>query len=167
MSAKATAVLERDDAALRTQIEDMFSDYVHCIDDDRIEEWPDYFIADAFYQIISQESYEAGHSIGVMHCDGKGMMQDRVKAMRQANIYEPHRYTHVIERPRLRRKPSGEMSARTNFIVTRTMQNGDMETFAAGKYLDMIDVSGETPKFQQRLVILDSRRIDILLVFPL
>lgn len=156
-----------DRAAQRLLIEDMFSDYGHCIDDDRIEAWPDFFTEDAFYQVISHESYEAGHAIGVMHCDGKGMMQDRVKAMRQANIYEPHRYTHLIERPRLHWDPDTTVNARTNFIVTRTMQNGDMETFASGKYLDIIDVSGDTPKLCKRLAVLDSRRIDILLVFPL
>jgi anthranilate 1,2-dioxygenase small subunit len=160
-------VIERDDAALRAQIEDMFSDYVHCIDDDRIEAWPDFFTENGFYQIISREGFEAGHAIGVMHCDGKGMMQDRVRAMRQANIFEPHRYNHVIERPRLNHNSPESLTARTNFIVVRTMQNGDMETFASGKYLDTIDVSNGTLKFQKRLVVLDSRRIDILLVFPL
>ena len=162
-----TALMEMDEAAVRVRIEDMFADYVHSIDDDRIEAWPEYFVEHGFYQIISQESYEAGHSIGILHCDGKGMMRDRVKAMREANIFEPHRYTHVMERPRLHRNSSDTYSARTNFIVTRTMQNGDMETFASGKYLDSVDVSGEVPRLRRRIVILDSRRIDILLVYPL
>ena len=162
-----TALMEMDEAAVRVRIEDMFADYVHSIDDDRIEAWPEYFVENGFYQIISQESYEAGHSIGILHCDGKGMMRDRVKAMREANIFEPHRYTHVMERPRLHRNSSDTYSARTNFIVTRTMLNGDMETFASGKYLDSVDVSGEVPRLRRRIVILDSRRIDILLVYPL
>ena len=87
--------------------------------------------------------------------------------MREANIFEPHRYCHVMERPRLRNSSANTYVARTNFIVTRTMQNGDMETYATGKYLDSIDVSDEAPRFQQRIVVLDSRRIDILLVYPL
>jgi len=156
-----------DDSAQRLRIEDLFADYVHSIDDDRIEAWPEYFTEDGFYQIINHDSFEAGHSIGVMHCDGQGMMKDRVKAMREANIFEPHRYTHVIERPRLHRNSSDTYSARTNFNVVRTMQNGDMELFASGKYQDSIDVSGDSPKFRRRHVVLDSRRIDILLVYPL
>jgi anthranilate 1,2-dioxygenase small subunit len=47
------------------------------------------------------------------------------------------------------------------------MQNGDMETYGCGKYLDLIDVSNDVPRFQRRIVVLDSRRIDILLVYPL
>ncbi len=167
MAVAAPGIVERDDTLIRVRIEDMFADYVHSIDDDRIEAWPEYFTDTGFYQIISQESFEAGHAIGIIHCDGKGMMQDRVKAMREANIFEPHRYTHVMERPRLHRNSTDTFSARTNFIVNRTMQNGDMETFACGKYLDSIDVSGDTPRFRRRIVVLDSRRIDILLVYPL
>jgi len=167
MAVSAPGFFEMDDAPLRLHIEDMFSDYVHAIDDDQIETWPDYFTETGFYQIISRESFEAGHAIGVMHCDGRGMMKDRVKAMREANIFEPHRYCHVMERPRLRTSSANTYVARTNFIVTRTMQNGDMETYATGKYLDLIKVSDEAPRFQQRIVVLDSRRIDILLVYPL
>ena len=87
--------------------------------------------------------------------------------MREANIFEPHRYCHVVERPRLHRNSANAFSARTNFIVNRTMQNGDMETYGCGKYLDLIDVSNDVPRFQRRIVVLDSRRIDILLVYPL
>ena len=47
------------------------------------------------------------------------------------------------------------------------MQNGRMETFAAGKYLDRIDLSGPAPLLAERRVVLESRRVDILLVFPL
>ncbi len=167
MAVAAPGIVEMDDALLRARIEDMFSDYVHSIDDGRVEAWPEYFTDNGFYQIISQDGYEAGQAIGLMHCDGKGMMRDRVKAMREANIFEPHRYCHVMERPRLHRNSADTFSARTNFIVTRTMQNGDMETFACGKFLDSIDVSGETPRLRRRIVVLDSRRIDILLVYPL
>ena len=42
------------DRETREKIEDMIADYVHCIDDDRLEEWPDFFTADCFYQVISR-----------------------------------------------------------------------------------------------------------------
>ena len=112
MAVSAPGFFEMDDAPLRLYIEDMFSDYVHAIDDDQIETWPDYFTETGFYQIISRESFEAGHAIGVMHCDGRGMMKDRVKAMREANLFEPHRYCHVMERPRLRHRQVSRLDRR-------------------------------------------------------
>jgi len=155
------------DPELRARIEDLLGDCAHAIDDGRIEDWPDFFTEDGFYQVITREGYEAGHPIGVMHCEGQGMMQDRVKAMREANIFEPHVYCHLLGRPRIRETAPGVYAARTNLNVIRTMQDGGSDIFATGKYLDTIVFERDAPRLKDRRVILDSRRIDILLVFPL
>ena len=143
-------------------------DYAHAIDDLDLDAWPAFFTEDARYKIIMRENFDAGLPMGVMYCEGAGMMRDRVLALETANIYEPHTYSHVLSRSRLKRAADGDLHARTNFIVTRTMQEGRMDTFAAGKYLDRI---AEQPdgslRFTERLVVLESRRIDILLVYPL
>ena len=52
-------------------------------------------------------------------------------------------------------------------MVIRVMQNGDTETFATGKYLDTIAMRNGLPLIKERIVVLESRRIDILLVYPL
>jgi hypothetical protein len=39
--------------------------------------------------------------------------------------------------------------------------------FATGKYLDVVTFEGGTAKFQERIVVLDSRQVDILLVVPI
>lgn len=157
-----------DDLALRARVEDFMLDYAHAIDDLDLQAWPRFFTEDARYKIIIRENFEAGLPMGVMYCDGAGMMRDRVLALETANIYEPHTYSHVLGRPRLKQAADGGLHARTNVIVTRTMQEGRMETYAAGKYLDRIAVQADGAlRFTERLVVLDSRRIDILLVFPL
>ena len=95
------------------------------------------------------------------------MMADRIKAMQTANIFEPHTYCHILGRPRLTRARDGHIQARTNFHVARTMQDGRSESFAAGKYLDLITMEGGAPLLRERTVVLESRRIDILLVYPI
>ena len=95
------------------------------------------------------------------------MMEDRVQALRKANIFEPHVYCHLLGRPRIHVKAPGVYGARTNFNVIRTMQGGSSENFGAGKYLDTIVFEDDMPKLRKRFVVLDSRRIDILLVLPL
>ena len=57
--------------------------------------------------------------------------------------------------------------ARSNFAVVRTMQDGASEMFAVGKYLDRVVFEDDAPRFADRRVVLESHRIDILLVFPL
>ena len=150
----------------RLVLEDFLIAYAHCIDDDELERWPEFFAEDGTYQIISREGHDQGHRIGVMLCRGRGMMRDRVRAMRQANISEPQRYTHILSRPAFA-VAEDAIRVRTNFHVIRTMEDGQSDTFATGTYLDEIDMTTEGPQLRVRKVVLDSRRIDTLLVVPL
>ena len=155
------------DAALRSRVEDLLSAYVHAIDDDQLERWPGLFAEDGFYQIIPRETFEAQQPIGILSCAGRGMMEDRVRALRTANVFEPHTYCHVLARPALARNADGAVAARTNFALYRTQQGGSSELFAAGKYLDLIVARGDGLLFQERRVVLESRRVDILIVLPI
>ena len=154
------------DAGLRTRIENLLADCAHAVDDDELERWPGFFTGDAVYQIITRENHDAGLPMAIMICEGRGMMADRVMALRTANVYEPHTYCHLLGRTALSEDGEG-IAARTNFSVVRTMQDGRMETFAAGKYLDRIALADGAPLLADRRVVLESRRIDILLVYPL
>lgn len=155
------------DPALRLRLDDLQTDYAHAVDDDRLEEWPGFFREDGAYKIVTRENHLAGLPMGIIYCDSRGMMSDRVLALRTANIFEPHSYCHVIGRSRYAEAADGAVHGRTNFQVTRTMENGQMDLFAVGKYLDRIDVSGAAPRFAERLVVIESRRIDVLLCYPL
>lgn len=153
---------------MRSRIEGLLVTYAHCIDDDELERWPEFFTEDGVYQIISRESFEAGHPIGIMLCRGRGMMTDRIRALRRANIYEPQRYVHLLGPPQIE---AGEVSdtyrVRSNFQVVRTMENGATDLFATGKYLDRVTLAQDEPRLAERRVVLASRRIDTLLVVPL
>lgn len=149
------------------QIEEFLLDYAHDLDDDRLESWPDYFTEDAVYQIIPRQNYEQDLPLGVLYCEGKGMMIDRIDALRTANIFEPHTHCHLMSRSRVRSAGEGVYAARTNFTVIRTKQDGAMDIYAAGKYVDEIVVADKVPLIRDRRVVLESHRVDILLVVPL
>lgn len=142
-------------------------DCAHCIDDDRLEEWPDFFTEDCLYQVISREDFDAGLPAGVMTCTSRGMLVDRIVALRNANIYEPHVYRHLISAIRLRGEQDGLWSVQTGYAVIRTLQEGEMSVFSAGRYLDRVDLAGDRPRFRERRVIFDSRRVDTLMVIPI
>jgi anthranilate 1,2-dioxygenase small subunit len=160
-------LVEVTDPSVRARIEDFLTDYVHAIDDGRVPEWPDFFTPDGFYQITNRDNYEAGLPIGIMQCQGQGMMKDRVKAMYEANVFEPHVYCHLLGRTRLQEETPTLYHARTNFQIIRTMQDGGQNIFATGKYIDVIAFDDAAPKLKDRRVVLDSRRVDILIVYPL
>src|SRR5882724_4439112 len=156
-----------DETALRLGVNELIAAYVDCIDDDRLEEWPDFFVEDCRYLITNRESHAAGLRHGIIYCASRGMLADRVMAMRRANIFEPHRYRHIVGPARIDRVEGGVAEARTNFLAVRIMHNGDSQLFATGRYLDRIDVAHTPFRFIERLVILDSQKIDTLLVLPL
>jgi anthranilate 1,2-dioxygenase small subunit len=154
------------DPALRERIADLLLDCADAIDDDRLEEWPGLFTEHALYQIIPRQSFDAGMPVGVMLCEGRGMMQDRVNALRTANIFEPHAYRHLLGRPRIG-VADGGWDVCTGFCVLRIGQDGETVVFATGRYVDRVVRDDAALRFQARRVVLDSHRIDILLVLPL
>jgi anthranilate 1,2-dioxygenase small subunit len=83
-----TAALMDADNALRLRVADLYADYAHAIDDDRLEDWPGFFTAQGVYRVVTRENLDLGLPLSLIYCDGRGMMEDRIAAMRTANIYE-------------------------------------------------------------------------------
>jgi 3-phenylpropionate/cinnamic acid dioxygenase small subunit len=142
--------------------------YAAAIDADRLEAWPDFFTADCRYRITTADNHARGYPAGIIHAEGRGMLLDRVTALRGANIYERQRYRHIIGMPLLGGMEDGLVRAETAFVVVRTMRDGRMDLFAAGLYLDRVHLAGpDRPLFAERVVVCDSQRFDTLLAIPL
>ena len=156
-----------DELAVRLGIHELIAAYVDCIDEDRLEDWPDFFVEQCRYVITSSASHEAGLPHGVVYAASRGMLIDRITALRQANIFEPHRYRHIVGPIRIERVDETVAQASSNFIAVRIMHDGEMSLFAAGRYLDRIALTIQPYRFIERLVVLDSQKIDTLLVIPL
>src|ERR1700719_1912780 len=122
----------------RLEIEGLYTAYAHCLDDDRLEEWPEFFTEDCAYRVTSAENFEAGLPLGIIYATSKNMLIDRVMALRQANIYEPQRYRHLISAIKIEAEAAGGLDIVANFLVVRIMQDGAMSLFAAGRYVDRV-----------------------------
>jgi 3-phenylpropionate/cinnamic acid dioxygenase small subunit len=151
----------------RLELDALYADYAHCLDNDALEEWPDFFTDDCGYRITSAENFEAGLPIGIVYATSKGMLVDRIMALRKANIYEPQRYRHLIGAIKIGAEEHGVLPVVANLIVVRIMQDGAMILFATGRYVDRLVRRGEAWKFARKDVVLDSRQIDTLLAIPL
>jgi anthranilate 1,2-dioxygenase small subunit len=156
------------DVPSSNQAAELIADYAHTLDDGNLDRWPGFFTETALYHVTTRENHDQGLPIGIIRCVGRGMMLDRVKAFHTANIFEPHSYNHLVGPARLGSgKSPGAVSSRCNFQIVRIMENGRMDLFATGKYLDEIVLEGGVARFKERVVVLDSRNIDILMVVPL
>ena len=151
----------------RLEFDALYADYAHCLDNDALEDWPDFFVEQCRYLITSRASHEAGLPHGVVYAASRGMLVDRVTALRRANIFEPHRYRHIVGPIRVEGIDATVAQAHSNFLAVRIMHDGEMSLFAAGRYLDRIDLTSKPYRFIERLVVLDSQKIDTLLVIPL
>src|SRR3954454_24674799 len=89
------------------------ADYAPAIDDDRLEDWPGFFIYDCLYKITSADNLRDGNEAGIVYADSRAMLADRVLALRRANIFERQTYRHIIGLPRL----TGPDTAETPFLV--------------------------------------------------
>ena len=141
--------------------------YGHAIDDGDYERWPGFFAEDALYKITTRWNHDRAMPAGLMLCQGRAMMEDRIAALRGANIYEPHSYRHLIDPPACVEIADGAVSATASFAVYRTMQSGAPEIFCTGRYVDRIVEAGDGLKFGERIVVCDGERIDTMIVIPL
>jgi anthranilate 1,2-dioxygenase small subunit/terephthalate 1,2-dioxygenase oxygenase component beta subunit len=142
--------------------------YAAAIDADRLEAWPDFFLDRGVYKVTTAENHARGHPAGVIYAEGKGMLIDRVSALRRANIYERQRYRHVVGMPVLTGQADGLILAETGFVIVRTMRDGRMNLFAAGTYMDRVGAASDgTLRFAERIVVCDSQRFDTLVAIPL
>ncbi len=156
------------DGPTHDMVSGLIIEYAHALDDGNIDRWPGFFTEAALYHVTTRENHDQGLPIGLMRCKGRGMMVDRVKAFHTANIFEPHSYNHLLGPAVMGPgKSPGAVASRCNFQIVRIMEDGRMDLFATGKYLDEVVFEGGVPKLKERIAVLDSRNVDILIVVPL
>lgn len=157
--------------AFDTGYEDMIAlnaAYARCIDEDQLESWPDFFLERCLYKITTAENMRQGMPAGLVYADTRRMLQDRVTALREANIYERQRYRHILSVPTLLGDAPNGVRCETPFLVARITRGAQTDLFVTGKYVDVVarDEQGQLC-FAERVVVCDSSSIDTLLAIPL
>ncbi|MBT4486129.1 MAG: ring-hydroxylating dioxygenase subunit beta, partial [Rhodospirillaceae bacterium] len=105
-----------DNDTLIGKVTGLLADYAACIDGDELERWPEYFTAQAHYRITTDFNHARGLPIGIIDARNRNMLEDRVTALRRANIYEPQRYRHIISVVRLTGSEGGLIQAEASFM---------------------------------------------------
>ncbi len=153
--------------SLRDRLAQLNADYARAIDDDRLEAWPGFFDDPCLYKITSADNHAQGMPAGLVYADSRGMLADRVAALREAHIYERQRYRHLVGLPCVLGEQAGVASVETPFLVMRIMRDGTMDAFACGRYLDKVAAVQDGLRFRERIVVCDSARVDTLIAIPL
>ncbi|MCV0441013.1 MAG: aromatic-ring-hydroxylating dioxygenase subunit beta [Hydrogenophaga sp.] len=141
--------------------------YAHTIDSDALEAWPAFFTEDCHYRITHVENELEGLAAGIVYADSRAMLEDRIAALREANIYERQRYRHLLGLPMVVSADDTAAQAQTPFIVVRIMATGQSEVFATGVYRDRFVRDAGELLLAERVAICDSTVTDTLMALPL
>jgi anthranilate 1,2-dioxygenase small subunit len=152
---------------LRLEMQDLQDRYIASIDEDRIEDWPGFFVEDCLYEIISRENVEGGFPIPLMRCDGAAMLRDRVISLRHANIYAKPNYRHFLSGLSCAMSADGAVSMRSSYVVINTNTQGSSSVYQAGAYLDEVVRTEAGWRFRSKRVVYDTSRVQTLLAYPI
>src|SRR4051812_47126878 len=70
--------------------------YARLLDEDRLEEWLGLFVERGVYKVIPRENLDRQPPLPIFFCDSRAMMQDRIRSLREANVYNVHYCRHVV-----------------------------------------------------------------------
>lgn len=149
------------------ELHQLQENYIHALDNDRLEDWPEFFTDDCLYEIVPRENAEAGLPIGVIYCDNKKMLRDRVLSLRHANIYEAHTYRHMTSGLVFKALDDNTVETESSYVVIQTLQNGESFVYQAGRYLDLVVRTAAGWRYARRRVIYDTLRVPTLLATPI
>jgi anthranilate 1,2-dioxygenase small subunit len=152
---------------IHQQIARAQAEYVRCIDDGDLAQWPDFFTQACVYRITTADNHKRGLAGSMIYAASRGMLADRVASLRDANIYERHGYRHLLGQPYVLAADEHEARSETSFIVARIMRDGSTSLFVTGRYCDVYVIEEGGVKLRERIVVCDSSRIDTLLALPL
>lgn len=153
--------------ALRMEIEEFNYEYAEVLDTDKLIEWPNFFAEDAFYRIRSRENADAGMPVGLVHCEGRPMIVDRVFALIHTAMFEPRYYRHMVSNVRvLDVSDAGVIHARANYALFETLLDQDTKILQVGQYVDEFVREGGRLLLKSRDCIYDSLIVQTALVYP-
>ena len=154
-------------AELALELAQLYDDYGAAIDDE-FARWPEFFTDDALYRVVARENYDRGLLWPTMSCEGRGMMLDRVKALRGTTLYAPRQMRHFISGVRILEDVVGGYRTRANFLVAESLTESESRVFAVGRSFDTI-VRGADDRwvFSEKTCVYDGNLILSSLVYPL
>lgn len=152
---------------LRFELEDLYAAYSACLDEERFEEWPDFFVEQCLYRIIPRDNFERGLPLATWHCESRGYLRDRVAAIRKTAVYAPRYVRRMVSGIRILGWQDGVLEVRANYLALETLQDELTRVLNTGQYRDRLVVAESKLRFKEKLCIFDSLLVPNSLIYPL
>jgi len=166
-AARTTPVSPLQLRELRHEIEELNAEYAHVLDEGDLERWVEFFTDDALYRITGRENFDAGLPLGLVYCEGRGMLKDRATAILRTTTFAPRYLRHFHGPARVTAlDDDGTIHARANYLVLQTELERKPEILQVGQYVDKLVRLDGALRFRARHCVYDSLVIPNSLVFP-
>jgi anthranilate 1,2-dioxygenase small subunit len=148
-------------------VHELLAEYGWLIDTAKYDEWLGLFTERCRYQIVPRENYDRDFPAALVFCDSRGMLEDRIRGLREANKFNIHTDRHIIGLPHVLEVKTDRLLVEAPFAVYQTDQEGETRLFATGLYRDELEPAGSHLRIRDKLILLDTFAVPTLLATPL
>lgn len=153
---------------LRPEIDAFNASYAYTLDRGDIADWPGFFTADGRYRLTARENYEADLPIGLIYCDGRGMLIDRAAAIAETTTFAPRYLSHILSGCFVKEiDAEGLICTSTNYVVHQTLMEAETTILQAGEYIDRFAVEDGELLLKDRLCVYDTLNLPNSLIYPI
>jgi anthranilate 1,2-dioxygenase small subunit len=153
---------------LHHEIERFNARYAAALDEQRLQDWVEMFVDDSFYTVTSRENADQGLPVGLIYCEGKGMIRDRAFALEQTAMFAPRYLRHIIGNLVVTDEDAnGDIRAQANYVVLQVLLDRPEATLhQVGQYRDVFCRTDAGPKLRERRCIYDNLLVPNALCIP-
>ena len=153
---------------LHREVEEFNNAYAAALDEQRLVDWAELFVDDAFYVVISRENADRNMPVGLIYCENKAMIYDRAFAHEKTEMFAPRYLRHIVGNLQLLgEEPNGDIRARANYVVVQVLfDRPDARLHQVGVYYDKFRRLGGELKLAERRCVYDNLLVDNALCIP-
>jgi 3-phenylpropionate/cinnamic acid dioxygenase small subunit len=159
--------LSMSSGELRLALEELYAEYIACLDEERFEDWPGFFTDPCVYKIVPRENFERGLPLATWLCESRGYLLDRVVAIRKTAMYAPRVIRRMVSAIRVLGWDREALEVRANYLALETLQDELTRVFNAGHYRDILVVEDGRLRFREKVCVFDSALVPSSLIYPL
>lgn len=146
--------------------QNLYARHAQIISDGKLEQWPDLYVDECLYRIISRVNHERGLPLSLIFAESRGALKDRVSAIRNTMVYAPRYVTHLVSQVQITEEQDGLLHTRSHFAVYYTQTDGNARLQMVGRSFDQIDTRSDDWLFAHRSVVFDNELVPGSIVYP-
>jgi anthranilate 1,2-dioxygenase small subunit len=151
---------------LRAAIEEFNYDYAAALDGGDMDRWTEFFTEDAIYRVTARDNFDAGLSLSLMSCDGRGMLKDRAYAILHTEMYAPRYVKHLVSNTRVLSADGPDVCAEAYYVILETLIDEPTRILQSGKYRDRFQYEDGRLLLKERQCVYDTVLVPNCLVYP-